>query len=81
MPGERFGDRRPHSSCSALIHAMIAHLAEQGVDRFCLDSGYKRAQKMWLRKFGAPYMVVQDYWGPGSDHLIWLRNVVDFVVG
>lgn len=63
---------------SALIGAMIEHLSAQGIEEFCLDSGYKRAQKRWQRKFGAPCQVVADYWGPGSDHMIWHCRVADF---
>ena len=64
---------------SALINAMVAHLYKQGLDQFCLDSGYKRAQKRWLRKFGEPYKVVKDYWGPDIDHMIWLCKVIDYI--
>lgn len=64
---------------SALINAMVAHLYKQGIGQFCLDSGYKRAQKRWLRKFGEPYKVVKDYWGPDYDHMIWLCKVIDYI--
>ncbi|MGZ7443053.1 GNAT family N-acetyltransferase [Paenibacillus sp. TH7-28] len=64
---------------SALIREMLTLLAGQGVGRFCLDSGYRRAQQKWLRKFGQPYKVAKDYWGPGQDHMIWLCDVRDFV--
>lgn len=64
---------------SALINAMVNHLFQQGVDYFCLDSGYKRAQKRWLRKFGVPYKVVKDYWAPDYDHMIWLCKVRDII--
>lgn len=64
---------------SALINAMVEHLYKQDIEQFCLDSGYKLAQKRWLRKFGEPYKVAKDYWGPGSDHLIWLCKVKDFI--
>lgn len=64
---------------STLIIAMIRHLEKQGIEQFCLDSGYKRAQKRWVRKFGTPYKVVKDYWGPGSDHMIWLCSIKDFI--
>lgn len=62
---------------SELINAMVAYLSKQGIYQFCLDSGYKRAQKRWLRKFGEPYKVVKDYWGPDFDHMIWLCKVKD----
>ncbi|MBU2703498.1 GNAT superfamily N-acetyltransferase [Sporomusaceae bacterium BoRhaA] len=64
---------------SALIAAMAEKLSKQGIDQFCLDSGYRRAQEKWLRKFGAPYKAIKDYWGPGSEHMIWFCNVADFV--
>lgn len=64
---------------SALIAAMVEHLSKHGIDQFCLDSGYRRAQKKWLRKFGVPYKTIKDYWGPGSEHMIWFCNVADFI--
>ncbi|WP_232380873.1 GNAT family N-acetyltransferase [Paenibacillus tianjinensis] len=64
---------------SALIKSMAAWLKRQGIQQFCLDSGYKRAQQRWLRKFGAPYKTVQDYWGLGNDHMIWLCDVKDYI--
>lgn len=65
---------------SALIKSMAVQLDKQGIERFCLDSGYKRAQKRWIRKFGTPCKIVEDYWGPGSSHMIWLCNVADYFV-
>ena len=63
---------------SALIHEMLKTLHDKGIEEFCLDSGYKRAQKRWIRKFGEPYKVVNDYWGPGYEHMIWLCKVNQF---
>ncbi|ULO09587.1 GNAT family N-acetyltransferase [Paenibacillus sp. 19GGS1-52] len=60
---------------SALIKGMVTFLKKQGIDEFCLDSGYKRAQERWVRKFGEPYKTVKDYWGPGSIHMVWLCKV------
>ncbi|MEO3944977.1 GNAT family N-acetyltransferase [Gorillibacterium sp. CAU 1737] len=60
---------------SALIRELLTHLRERGIERFCLDSGYWAAQKRWRRKFGEPYKVVDDFWGPGSPHMIWLCHV------
>lgn len=62
---------------SALIGAMMEQLSGQGIEEFCLDSGYRRAQKRWLRKFGEPCRVVKDYWGPGTEHMVWLCRVKD----
>jgi GNAT superfamily N-acetyltransferase len=63
---------------SSLIHAMLQSMHENNISQFCLDSGYKRAQKRWIRKFGKPYKVVEDYWGPGFEHMIWLCRVDHF---
>jgi GNAT superfamily N-acetyltransferase len=64
---------------SQLISTLIEELHRNGIERFCLDSGYKRAQKKWVHKFGEPYMIVKDYWGEGSDHIIWLCSVQKFI--
>lgn len=66
---------------SGLIQAMVKHLQSEGVEQFCLDCGLALAQKVWLRKFGAPYVVAKDYWGNGTDHLVWLCNVADYDLG
>ncbi|SET40434.1 GNAT family N-acetyltransferase [Paenibacillus sp. NFR01] len=63
---------------SGLIRAMADALHTRGIGRFCLDSGYKRAQKRWLRKFGTPYTIAEDFWGPESPHMIWLCYVADY---
>lgn len=62
---------------SALIDEVMGFFRKRGISEFCLDSGYKRAQDRWLRKFGTPYAAVQDYWGPGSVHMVWLCSVGD----
>lgn len=57
--------------------AMADHLAGAGIERFCLDSGYKSAQKRWLKKFGEPWIISKDYWGERLDHMIWLCDLRD----
>ena len=61
---------RDKGIASALIHALIDYLHMVGVQQFCLDSGYRQAQKKWLRKFGKPYKTIEDYWGKDNDHMI-----------
>ncbi|WP_458462588.1 GNAT family N-acetyltransferase [Paenibacillus sp.] len=65
---------------SALILALVTELQRRGIKQFCLDSGYRIAQKKWQRKFGEPYVVAKNYWGEGTDHMIWLCEVQDFIV-
>ncbi len=64
---------------SALIQALLQQLAREGVEQFCLDGGFKGSQKRWLCKFGAPYVTVPDYWGPGADSMVWLCRVRDHI--
>ncbi|MEC0126616.1 GNAT family N-acetyltransferase [Paenibacillus pabuli] len=64
---------------SALIQALAAELHRREITQFCLDSGYRTAQKKWQRKFGEPYAVAKNYWGEGTDHMVWLCEVKDFV--
>lgn len=45
----------------------------ENVETYCLDSGYKRAQKIWTHMFGQPCYIVKDLWGIGSDHYIWYK--------
>ncbi|OWA36281.1 hypothetical protein B9G55_08400 [Saccharibacillus sp. O16] len=56
---------------SRLIAAMMSELEARGIQSFCLDSGYGRAQQRWRRKFGEPYLWVEDHWGPGGHHAVW----------
>lgn len=65
---------------SALITALVTELQRRGITQFCLDSGYRIAQQKWRQKFGEPYAVVNNYWGEGADHMVWLCEVQDFAV-
>lgn len=50
-----------------------------GIEEFCFDSGYRNAQKRWLKKFGKPYKIAKDYWGEDGDNMIWLCKVKDYI--
>jgi GNAT superfamily N-acetyltransferase len=64
-----------------LLNKMYSTLKSKGIEEFCLDSGYKIAQKIWKRKFGEPDYLLEDYWDKGSDHMIWRIRVSDLVLG
>jgi len=42
---------------------------------FCLDSGYKKAQSIWQKKFGKPDFILEHFWGENSHHMIWKRKL------
>lgn len=54
-----------------LLDEMYVTLRNNGIEEFCLDSGYPSAQKIWKRKYGAPEFLLEDYWGQGVHHMIW----------
>lgn len=58
-----------------LLNRMYLTLKDRGIEEFCLDSGYIRAQKIWKNKFGAPDYFLKDYWDEGYHHLIWRITV------
>jgi GNAT superfamily N-acetyltransferase len=54
-----------------LLKAMYETLRSNGIEEFCLDSGYKSAQLIWKKKFGEPDILLKDYWGKNFEHMIW----------
>ncbi|MBT2663244.1 GNAT family N-acetyltransferase [Bacillus sp. ISL-45] len=58
-----------------LLKAMYDTLHQRGIKEFWLDSGYKRAQSIWKKKFGEPEILLEDYWGEDFDHMIWRVKV------
>ncbi|QTL97866.1 GNAT family N-acetyltransferase [Iocasia frigidifontis] len=59
-----------------LIH-IFNELKNKGIKEFCFDSGYKIAQKIWIKKFGGPEYYLKNYWGEGADHMVWRLKVSD----
>jgi GNAT superfamily N-acetyltransferase len=56
---------------SLLFGEIVERLRSKGIDEFCLDSGYKLAQRYWERKLGSPKVVLHDHFGPGAHFMIW----------
>jgi GNAT superfamily N-acetyltransferase len=63
-----------------MVNAMLLILLGRGIEVFCLDSGYTRAQAVWKKRFGEPDHRFTDHWGEGMDHLIWKRSVRSQIV-
>ena len=60
---------------SMMLRLMFDELKSKGMNEFCLDSGYKTAQKTWNKKLGTPAYILKDFWGEGADHMIWRVNI------
>lgn len=62
-----------------LLNSIFKKLDKRGINEFCFDSGYKSAQKIWVKKFGNPQYFFKDYWGEGNNHMIWRLKVKDVI--
>jgi GNAT superfamily N-acetyltransferase len=62
-----------------LLSEMFGTLQKKGIEEFYLDSGYKNAQKIWMKKFGEPDYWLKNYWDKGYDHMIWKLTVSDWI--
>jgi GNAT superfamily N-acetyltransferase len=60
---------------SKLLQGIFKYLKDRNIDEVSLDSGYKRAQQIWIKKFGEPRIILKDFWGMGFDHMIWVQKV------
>lgn len=58
-----------------LLQAIFQTLRDNGFSEFCFDSGYKQAQLIWTKKFGAPQLYLEHYWGKDSHHMIWRKKL------
>ncbi|KFN01350.1 N-acetyltransferase [Bacillus clarus] len=65
---------------SLLLNAMLFTLLGKGIMEFCLDSGYKNAQKIWQSKFGEPNYLLKDYWSKSNHHMIWRKSIRDLSI-
>jgi GNAT superfamily N-acetyltransferase len=63
-----------------LFREMLSHLRNKGIERFCLDSGYRRAKAFWTKRLGDPSVVLPDYWGKDAHHMIWTGLVTDYLI-
>jgi len=60
-----------------LFSKILQELKVKGIEEFCLDSGYRLAQAYWRQKLGDPDYLLKDFWGEGSNYMIWRRKVKD----
>lgn len=62
---------------SLLMNSIFIVLMARNVSEFCLDSGYREAKKVWVKRFGQPDFVKKDQWGKGKDHYVWSGKLSD----
>ncbi len=62
---------------SKMLISLFLEMRRDGIEEFCLDSGYKIAQRIWIKKLGKPQYHLKNYWGEGADHMIWRKKIED----
>jgi len=62
-----------------LFVSILLEMKKECIEEFCMDSGYKIAQGIWIKKLGRPQYHLRDYWGKGADHMIWRKNISDLL--
>ncbi|EST54920.1 GNAT family acetyltransferase [Brevibacillus panacihumi W25] len=55
----------------------VANVLLNAIFLTLLGNGYTRAQQVWRKKFGEPTYLFPNYWGNGTDHMIWKGRVSD----
>lgn len=63
-----------------MLNMIYLTLLNRNIKEFCLDSGYKNAQKVWKKKFGEPNYILKDFWSEGYDHMIWRKLTSDMPI-
>ncbi|AJD89840.1 hypothetical protein JMA_05230 [Jeotgalibacillus malaysiensis] len=60
-------------------HALLQHtqgwLLENGHSKFYLDAGFVSSQTYWKKRLGEPDILLEDYWGGGFNHMIWIGKL------
>ncbi len=56
---------------SKMLEKMVQYLRNESYKGFCIDSGYKTAQVIWIHKYGEPTFTLKGHWGPDLDHMVW----------
>ena len=64
---------------SLLLKSLIKYMQKAHIDSFVLDSGYKKAQKFWIKKLGKPTIILKDYWKKDSHHMIWKKQTSKYI--
>ncbi|MGK7377487.1 GNAT family N-acetyltransferase [Planococcus sp. 1R117A] len=58
-----------------LFQNAIKQLNSLGKKTFYLDSGFSSSQLYWLKKLGEPSLLLENYWGTGKHHMVWIKDL------
>lgn len=57
-----------------LFHSAKEQAKTAAAERFFLDAGFSSSRAYWTKILGEPSVTLQDYWGAGKPHALWVRN-------
>ncbi|TFE02235.1 GNAT family N-acetyltransferase [Jeotgalibacillus salarius] len=58
-----------------LLNYTKEFLYQRGQSKFYLDAGFVSSQTYWKKRLGEPDIILENYWGGGFDHMIWIGEV------
>lgn len=58
-----------------LFHSAIAQAKRCAFSRFFLDAGFSSSRTYWTKQLGEASITLNDYWGKGQPHAIWVRDL------
>lgn len=69
-----YPDRQGKGNGRALIQTLLSQLEKEGDTIFCTDAGYPSSQQFWTELIGTATKRMDDYWGEGQAHMIWIAR-------
>lgn len=69
----------PNDQKQGIGKYMFQHIKQKliqlGQVQYCLDAGFSSSQEYWKQQLGKPTIVIENLWGKGAHHLIWLKDL------
>lgn len=60
---------------TALYNQLLQMLKKRNFTEFVLDSGFAYGQIFWKHKLGEPKIIKKNFWGDGTDYMIWHKKL------
>ncbi|MGO1059290.1 GNAT family N-acetyltransferase [Planococcus sp. FY231025] len=58
-----------------LFRSVFEKAKESPGARFFLDAGFSSSRVYWTKQLGQPNIILEDYWGIGQPHAIWVKDL------
>lgn len=61
-----------------MLRNACQELLRLGQNKYCLDAGFSSSRQYWEKRLGKPSVILEDYWGSGEHHFIWIQAISDY---